>query len=646
MEGLPAFAGPSSPPGFALSPLTESALTLDLRVGDVVRSRALPSVEAGEVMRVLRLVRLASNAAHATVTLRGEGGAVAECISDGRLVSDGVELTLDLMGGEQGTLGRLQLTRDRAYPWDGEDWATARDGCQVLARMLLAGAEKGEAQFLRAQNQQLVKAIEQSEDGMILLSPDRRVEWVNNAFLEIVELERREVEGRRLPELQEMHPTLGVLRDLDASCEIGMETRYERMRGRRNGARLWLSVVFSVVRNELGVVTHYAAVGRDVTTSREREFQLRRLSSAIHASSEGIAVIDDARRFVVVNEAFARLHGEATADVLIGTSWFDAMRAWTPLERLHDIEFAVESTMQWGGIFERGEDVAHVRVVRHAITRLGDGGWIIGAHDVTEESELQQALVRARDQAEATSQAQANFVAVVSHELRTPLNAIIGFSNILMKRAAATVPIRERDYLEKIHGSGRTLLRIIDGILTHARVTRGQLRMTPAAVDVSHLLREVVAAHLAEAEARGVSMTLELPDGVLAMRLDALRMRQVLGYLVHNAVKFTQAGGVTVRLLLGDEVIVEVEDTGIGIPEDRVAGVFKPFAQAEAGMARTYGGTGLGLAVAKSLCDLMGFQLSVRSMVGVGSCFAVRMPWSARADAAETASLPDTVTPL
>lgn len=584
------------------------------------------SADVHEVARVLRLVRDASASAFARLVLGGDSP--AELGRQGLRPSNGVSAEFSIDDPGAGCLATLELVRPEGHPWTAEDHGRAQDWRHVIRQALCSGAGEHEARFLRAQNQQLVRAMEQSEDGMILLSPDRRVEWVNDAFLRILDLSRGEVEGSSLTRLMEMYSTLGVLRDLDASCEIGMETSYERMRGRRDGSRLWLSVAFSVVRDEQGEVAHYAAVSRDVTAARERESQLRRLSGAIHASAEGIAVLDDARRVVVANAAFARLHREELPEQLIGVSWFDLLRSWAPLERLHDVEFAVESTQHWAGVFER-ELPGPGRVgctVRHAITRLGDGGWIVSAHDVTQEVEMQQALVRARDQAEATSRAQANFVTVVSHELRTPLNAIIGFAGILLKKGAFPEGSRDRTYLGKIEASGRTLLRIVDSILTHARTTSSQVRFEHAIVDLRDVVRDVAEAYRAEASAGGLDLHLQLPATPCLLRLDAQRVRQALGYLVHNAVKFTPHGSVTVRVIVDRDVRVEVEDTGIGIPTERLQDIFKPFFQVEEGTTRGYGGTGLGLTVARSLCDLMGLPLKVRSRVGAGSCFIVHIP--------------------
>jgi PAS domain S-box-containing protein len=323
-----------------------------------------------------------------------------------------------------------------------------------------------------------------------LINADRQVEWINDAFLRILELGRDEVHGATLTELQGRHSTSGVLRDLDASCEMGLDTTYERLRGRRDGQRIWVSVTFTVVKNDAGIVTHFVAIARDVTTAREREFELRRLHSAIHASSQGIAVVDDTRRFIVANEAFARLHGLDGASEVVGRTWFELCEPAIGSERLLDIEFEIESSSAWTGTFDMPQARTPAHVIRHAVTRLSDGGWIISAHDVTEQREIEQTLLRARDQAEATSQAQANFVTLVSHELRTPLSAIIGFSRVLLRKRPEPLDARDHDFLSRIHANGRQLLGIIDGILTHARATAGRLQPRTAPTDVRAIVED------------------------------------------------------------------------------------------------------------------------------------------------------------
>jgi signal transduction histidine kinase len=216
----------------------------------------------------------------------------------------------------------------------------------------------------------------------------------------------------------------------------------------------------------------------------------------------------------------------------------------------------------------------------------------------------------------------------VSHELRTPLNAIIGFSDIVMKRSGDRLDARERDYLARVRASGTSLLSIIDAILTHARAESGSLTLERQRVDVAALVHEV--ARLAEGlrHAPDVTRRLSVAEGLPSVNVDPLRLTQVVTNLVSNALKFTPRGEVLLSVTRAPDGSqrIAVRDNGIGIPADRLEAIWTPFEQAAAGTARRYGGTGLGLPIARSLALLMGLQLEVVSERGEGSTFSVTIP--------------------
>ena len=483
----------------------------------------------------------------------------------------------------------------------------------------------------------LVRALDHWDDGALVLSATRDIAWANEAFARIVGLPRLELLNASFPALCAEHKELLLLREIDASCDLGQDTEFERLLRVDSARQVWLHVQFQVLPDEQGGIAHYVARVIDVTPRREREAELRRLSRAIDVSTQGIALVDPRRTIRLANPAFARLHAPDGCGV-VDRSWFDLLAADAELPRLHDIEFAVESQGSWSGTFDVAvagatpAEPAERRVIHQAITRLPDGGWIIAAHDSTRQAELHAALVRARDMAEAAAEAQSNFVTVVSHELRTPLNAVIGFSKLLAKRSAEVLAPRDRELVTQIHEAGKALLVIIDSILTHAKARVGRLEVERAPLDLATIAQEVVEAQRAAAKP-GVSLVLDLPRGPLRVEGDMIRVEQILTQLVRNALKFTSAGQVTVRLTTsGDHapVLIEVSDTGEGIPAHRLARIFLPFEQGETGMARRYGGTGLGLAIVKSLAELMEYEVSVESVVGVGSTFRVVVPARAR----------------
>ncbi len=247
-------------------------------------------------------------------------------------------------------------------------------------------------------------------------------------------------------------------------------------------------------------------------------------------------------------------------------------------------------------------------------------------HDLTQQQENERVLREAKEAAELASRTKSDFLARMSHELRSPLNSVIGFSSLLKRQLPAESPSAVPTYLDRIHANGVHLLGLINNLLDIARIEAGKAEVVRSRGDVALLVREVVQHLEGEVAGRPVSVRAEAPDGAAWLVGDHDKLRQVLINLLGNALKFTPAGEVVVRLQLADDgrpLAIEVQDSGVGIAADRLQAIFEPFEQEESGTNRRFGGTGLGLAISKQLCDLMGYRLSVVSQPGAGSTFRV-----------------------
>ena len=260
------------------------------------------------------------------------------------------------------------------------------------------------------------------------------------------------------------------------------------------------------------------------------------------------------------------------------------------------------------------------------------------ARDMTQRKEAETALAAAKDAAEATTKAKSAFLTAISHELRTPLNSVIGFSNLLL---AGDEVDRDtvRVYLERIKANGESLLLMINELLDLEKVEAGRMDVGYEEVDLGLLVREVVARFEADLLERPVELRVEVPQDLPLFKTDYQKLTQILTNLVGNAVKFTDEGSVTVRVrsATGSPVpdAIEVEDTGIGIPEDKLERIFERFEQIESGTTRRYPGTGLGLAISRALCELMDYELDVESEVGRGTTFSIRLAGARVTDSVE-----------
>ncbi|HWL41132.1 MAG TPA: ATP-binding protein [Gemmatimonadaceae bacterium] len=254
------------------------------------------------------------------------------------------------------------------------------------------------------------------------------------------------------------------------------------------------------------------------------------------------------------------------------------------------------------------------------------------AHELALTNEEMRAAIneveKARSAADAANRSKAEFLAVMSHELRTPLNSIGGYVDLLEMELKGPLTDGQRADLQRIKRSQEHLLRIITDILSYTRLEATQLQYDMIDVPVRGLLGDLDALVGSLARAKSLEYSCELPASGVYVRTDPDKLRQILVNLISNSVKFTGAGGrVTVRCSESRETVtIEVEDSGQGIPPDKLDAVFEPFVQLDSGLTRTTDGTGLGLAISRGLARGMGASLTVRSEVGVGSVFTLRLP--------------------
>jgi CheY-like chemotaxis protein/nitrogen-specific signal transduction histidine kinase len=261
-----------------------------------------------------------------------------------------------------------------------------------------------------------------------------------------------------------------------------------------------------------------------------------------------------------------------------------------------------------------------------------------------EEQLAGEVLCRQDAEAEARSAAEIKqqFLASMSHELRTPLNGLIGAAELALQ---LHLPAEAREYVHLIHRSSLALFDVLNGIMDISRLESGQLALQPVVFDVYAVMADTVARYAPAAAGKGLALTLTAGElKSLSVEGDALRFSQVLGHLVGNAIKFTDAGSVAVSLSARNrpsgtcDLTVCVRDTGSGIRPEDSERIFRMFSQGDSSASRAYGGTGLGLAVSQGLAQLMGGALGVSSVHGRGATFIFRVEMPLRAAATTAAS--------
>lgn len=388
-----------------------------------------------------------------------------------------------------------------------------------------------------------------------------------------------------------------------------------------------------LLRQRDRIVRQAAELAGDVEALNDRLWVLadseEHYRSLIEAQGD-LIVRRDGARVVYANAAYAALLGLDEAQVVgsVAQPQCIACRPALALEggaRVFDECVATPEGERW---ISWVETVVPVALGQSVLQRVG--------RDITARIAAEQELVEARARAESANEAKSRFLATVSHEFRTPLNGILGMADLL---GDTGLDPEQATYVRALRTSGEALLGLVDDILDFAKVEAGKLELAQDRFDLGLLLETVSELMAPRAQAKGIELAAHLsPDMPTHFVGDRDRLRQILLNLVGNAIKFTDCGGVGIRIAReGNTVEVEVADTGPGVPEDRRQAIFEEFEQADDSSARRHEGTGLGLAIVRRLVGLMEGSVWVESRGGGGSVFRVRLPLTVAAESAQPA---------
>ncbi len=551
-----------------------------------------------------------------------------------------------------GIIGSIRKSAQELIPWlhefrvrfsDGTvRWLSGNalperepDGSTIWHGFINDSTQRREDEVKLTENEARLRAIIQNEPECIkILDGQGLLVEMNPAGLAMIEADSLEqVVGT---------PILGVIApeykaayaDLHRRVIAGeaMQMKYEVV-GLRGGRR-WLET-HAVPMMDHGAVVHLS-VTRDISEQRQAEEALRGSEAlfrtlALHVPV-GIYQADTEGMCLYVNNCWCRLAGLTDVQAL-GDGWTRAIHPEDREKVFAEWDESIRNNrpffLEYRFITPSGT-IHWVQGVASPLT-TGSGritGYIGCVSDITGQKELAEALLQSRLQAEAANRAKSEFLANMSHEIRTPMNAIIGLGRLAL---LTELTGKQRDYLEKIDSSAGTLLHLINDLLDLSKVESGKLTLENITFSLNSCLASVQSIVRVKSMEKGLELQVSVaPEVPTQLTGDPFRLEQILINLLGNAVKFTHQGVVALEVTceptVEDEpvpVIFTVTDTGIGMTDEQMTRLFKPFNQADNSTTRRYGGTGLGLSISRRLVELMGGEIRVASKPGQGAVFTV-----------------------
>lgn len=518
----------------------------------------------------------------------------------------------------------------------------------------ITARKKAEEQLLK-----LSQALEQTADAVIILDRSGTIEYVNPAFTHMTGYERAEALGQSPRLLHRETDAEHIERELWQLLKKGETQRRMRAYRRKDGAVLHADETITPLRDVANDITQFVVTSKDMTETRRAFEELRksreRYMLAVEGSKDGLWDWDLETNEVYYSPRCKAMLGCDDAELP------NRLDAW--IDRLHPDDRPQAASVLQAYLDNQFADYEVEMRMRH---RDGSYRWILtrgvafrraegkpyrmaGSHtDITERKKNEEALRRARADAEAASKAKNQFLSNVSHEIRTPMHGILGMTELAL---STELTRGQREYLQMVKTSANALLAVINDVLDFSKMEAGKIDIDAEVFSLHDLLGDTVKSLALRAHSKGLELACrieaDVPDWVVG---DDVRLRQVLINLAGNAIKFTEEGEVVVAVSREPvdgadspdmfSVKFEVQDTGIGIPVDKQKLIFDPFVQADGAMNRRYGGTGLGLSISTRLVELMGGTMHLESCEGKGSTFSFVLPLQRGEPRERTEALP------
>ena len=495
--------------------------------------------------------------------------------------------------------------------------------------------QESHARFERAFNDPAI--------GKAIASPDGFFLNVNPYFCQLLGYDRSEILNRHF--LEFTHPedkAMGVDSIIKMCSGEVQSVHYTKRYIRRDGETVQLSLSASMVRDQVGQPLYIVSHLQDLTQLNVVEVALQesqeRFRRAFEDAAIGMAIVSLAETFININPRFCEMLGYSPIEILA-----QATRAFTHPGDM-EIDYFYVQRMKRGELETCAYEKRYIhrsgRVVWAHVTASNvrdEAGnllyFVRQVLDITDRKLADEQLCQAREAAEAAALAKSDFLAMMSHEIRTPMNAVLGMASLL---DATPLNAQQRELVDAIKSSGNTLMAMLNDVLDYSKIESGKMELDIHPFALKTVLDEAVALFRPRILEKGLELNVCVEESIPPLLLgDSRRLIQILVNLIGNAIKFTSAGQTSTMVQLGVEdadnqvwLNFSVQDTGCGIPADKLQVIFDSFTQAAPATSRHYGGSGLGLAICNRLVQLMGGNIGVESVPGQGSTFYFSIPVS------------------
>ena len=478
------------------------------------------------------------------------------------------------------------------------------------------------------------KAMDESPASVVITDAQANIQYVNHHFTKITGYLPEEAIGQNTRILKSGFQDSSFYQDLWKTILSGKTWRGEFHNKKKNGELFWEAASINPIYNQENEITHFVAIKEDIT-QKKKDMQTVREMASIVDSSDAIIIGKTMDGIIRTwNRGAEHVYGYKAEEVIglpINIIVPHALK--NELETITNKIKAGErvENFETHRICKNGKEVevslslSGIKDEKGALTGIS----VVG-QDITRQKQLERELITEKERAEEATRAKSLFLANMSHEIRTPMNAILGFAEILSQRIKDPV---QREYLSSMQSSGKALLNLINDLLDFSKAEAGKLELHEQSTDVRYLVHDIESIFRLKARQKNLDFVVEIDKNVPRdMFLDELKIRQVLLNLTGNAIKFTEKGFVKISVRAENikkhtaDLVLEVQDTGKGIPPAYHKKIFRLFEQQDTEISSRYGGTGLGLAITHQIVSQMNGSIGLESEEGKGSLFRVYLP--------------------